>query len=108
MYCDRQQLAEMIRKKFSLSVHPRSIERGPLQASKKGALKKGQDRELSSGVSAEEWSVRYEALRRQAVEEYHSLENGWEFGVAGSAAALWPGCMPAGRSCAKLRRSAVT
>ena len=32
-------------------------------------------------MSAEEWSLRYEAMRRQAVEEQHSLENGWELAL---------------------------
>jgi hypothetical protein len=33
------------------------------------------------GLSAEEWTVRYEAVRRQAIEERHSLENGWELAL---------------------------
>jgi hypothetical protein len=32
-------------------------------------------------MSADEWALRYEAVRRQAVEEQHSLENGWELAL---------------------------
>ena len=33
------------------------------------------------GISIEEWPVRYEAVRQQAVEEQNALESGWELAL---------------------------
>ena len=48
---------------------------------KKGALENESNPARFNGTSAEEWAMRYEAVRRQALQEPCSLENGWELAL---------------------------
>jgi hypothetical protein len=48
---------------------------------KKGALAGEANPAWFDQVGAEEWATRYEAVRRQAIQERHSLDNGWELAL---------------------------